>query len=439
LLLPDTPGNPNARPRIHAPMKPILIFILLATTLTALLTTPLSARAQPILTLKGAIRDAATKEPIPYATLSLAANGISTLTNEEGQFIFKIPPENQTDSIFITHIGYHPIAILPTPDAQLLLDLYREPAQLPGITVRPPDAWNLIEQAITRIPDNYPTRPFVLTGFYRTTSGYPHPKKIVDISEALFTIYSPDNQRSNMQFRLIRARNEKDLTAYNGRPYSLGSKPDDIMDRDMISRIHQTQILGDEGHNDHQFTYGGLIDYEGRPAYEIRFDEKDGIPRPLYKGRILIDTTTLAFLCFDYQVSPKGIPYLPHNSSGPGHNNPTGSNILIQYKRYGGKYYLHHIYIQQGIHSFLEGKKPIDYDTVRIRRNFIITRIDTGLVAFSRVGTKLDNQRIIENQIKENRAAKEDNYWENYNLIEADYNVDSAIAVIRANNARPKK
>jgi hypothetical protein len=417
-------------------MKPILIAALLATTLAQAQT---QAQSQPTLTLKGLIRDAATKQPIPYASITLTTNNISTLSNEAGQFIFKIPPENQNDSIEITHIGYHPAAIIAKPDTQLIIPLIQAPKELPEITIHPTDAWNMIQQAINKIPDNYPTRPFVLTGFYRSTSGYKNPNHIVDISEALFTIYSPDNERTNTQFRLIRARNEKDETALGGRPYSIGFKPDDIMDRDMISRIHQTQILGDEGHNDHQFAYKGLVDYEGQSAYEIHFDQKDDIPRPLYKGRIIIDTATLAFLCFDYQVSPKGIPYLPRHSEGPNHNDPTGSRILIQYKRYGGKYYLHHISTQTGIHSYMEGKKPIDFDTVHIRRNCIITRIDTGLIAFAKVGTKLDNQRTIENQIKENPKTKEDSYWENYNVLEADYNVDSAIAIIRANNARPKK
>src|SRR5258708_16737484 len=95
---------------------------------------------------------------------------------------------------------------------------------------------------------------------------------LIDLSEAIFTIYSPDNQRRNMQFRLVRARGDRDLTAFDGNEYSIGRRPNDLMDRDMISRIHETQILGDEGHNDHEFAYGGLIDYERKPAFEIRFD-----------------------------------------------------------------------------------------------------------------------------------------------------------------------
>lgn len=422
--------------------------IVAALVLLCALLSALSARSQdePVITLIGTILDASTGEPIAFATIALSTGEISTLSNDEGRFIFKIPVSRQNDSVFITHVGYHNLALPagnlgPGPGATkggATLRLQRAPTELADITVRPPDGWALIQQAIDRIPGNYPNRPFVLTGFYRSTSTLPHPKHIIGISEALFTLYSPDNRREDMQFRLIRGRNDKDLTAMDGQSWSMGFRPDDIMNRDMISRIHQTQILGDEGHNDHQFTYGGVIDYEGRPAYEIRFDQKDGIVRPLYKGRIIIDTASMAFLCFDYGISPKGLPY-QRRTRGPAHNVQTDVGVIIRYKRYGGKYYLHQTFLTGGIHSYIDGKQPVDHDTFRIRVNCLITRIDTGYLAFSRAGNKMDNARTIENQLKANLDVKGDAYWENYNLIEADYNVDSALAVIRSNNARPKK
>jgi hypothetical protein len=82
-----------------------------------------------------------------------------------------------------------------------------------------------------------------------------------------------------MKFRLIKARADRDLTAFDGRTWGMGRKPDDLMDLDMVSRIHETQILGDAGRNDHQFTYNGLIDYEGHTAYELTFDQKDGVAK----------------------------------------------------------------------------------------------------------------------------------------------------------------
>jgi hypothetical protein len=407
----------------------------IATLLTTLiLCTHLAANAQdePFILLRGIINDAATGEPIPLATISVTANGITTISNESGYFVFKLPIPNQHDTIFISHIGYQSVALTidATDTTTKTINLHPIAIQLPNVTVRPVNPNTLIDSAIARIPENYPTRPFVSTGFYRITGTLKG--KIIGLSEAVFDIYSPDNQRENMQFRLIKARADRDLTAYDGRPWGIGRRPDELMDRDMVSRIHETQILGDLGRNDHEFTYNGLIDYEGHTAYELTFDQKDGVAKPLFRGRIIIDTASLAFLCFDYGLSPKGLPY---RSLGPGpnHNDIVSAHLLIEYRRYGNKYYLDRVSTEHRIHSYIDGTQPVDYDTGLIALNYLVTRIDTGFTAYAKIGKKIKTDKTIEHQVRENTTVN-DNYWENHNAIEANFNVDSALNVIRANN-----
>jgi CarboxypepD_reg-like domain len=408
-------------------------------TLALLLCTRLAATAQdePVIRISGNIYDATTSEPIPLATISLTANGITTMSNEAGSFVFKIPADHQHDTIYISHIGYQSVALTidAADTAAKTINLHPTAIQLPGVIVRPVYALALIDSAIARIPDNYPTRPFVSTGFYRITDRLKG--KIIDLSEAVFDIYSPDNRRKNMQFRLIKARADRDLTAYDRRNWGIGRKPDDLMDRDMVSRIHETQILGDLGRNDHEFAYNGLVDYEGHTAYELTFDQKDGVAKPLYKGRIIIDTASLAFLCFDYGASPKGYPY---RSLGPGpaHNVLASTHLLIEYRKYGNKYYLNHVSTQHRIHSYFDGTPPVDYDTSLVALNYLVTRIDTGFTAYSKIGKKIKTDKTIEHQVRENTPVN-NNYWENYNAIEANFNVDSALAVIQRTNEGWKK
>jgi hypothetical protein len=51
------------------------------------------------------VRDAASGGPI---TVRLNGKGIATMTNEKGQFIFKIPAVGQNDSLSVTHVGFTP-------------------------------------------------------------------------------------------------------------------------------------------------------------------------------------------------------------------------------------------------------------------------------------------------------------------------------------------
>jgi len=78
------------------------------------------------------------------------------------------------------------------------------------------------------------------------------------------------------------------------------------------------------------------------------------------------------------------------------------------------------------------------YDTGLIKLNYLVTRIDTGFTAYSRIGKKIKTDKTIEHQVRENTTVN-DNYWENYNAIEANFNVDSALAVIRANNSKAQR
>jgi hypothetical protein len=406
-----------------------------------------SAQDNAIIRIDGLIRDAATGEAIPYATVSLAANSITTISNDSGFFTIKIPTSARGDTIYVSHIGYRNVgftipgsasanAASSSDDASLTITLQRAPVQLPDITVTSVSPLTIIDKAIANIPVNYPTRPFVSLGFYRKDSHYD--QKIIEISEAVFDVYSPDNDRKNMQFRLIKARADRDVTALGGINYFVGMSPDNLLDRDMVSRIHQTQILGDEGRNDHRFSYGGLIDYEGRPAYTIDFDQKEDIQRPLFKGRVIIDTATMAFLCFDYGLSPKGIAY---RSSGqtPLRGQMLANRFTILYRRYGAKYYLNQVTITARMHLYIEGDPSVRLDTLLTRLDYLVTRVDTGFIAYSKVGKTIDNTKAIEKQIRENAGKKAQEYWENYNLIAADYNVDSALNVIRTNNEAPKK
>jgi CarboxypepD_reg-like domain len=410
------------------------------------------AQHEPVTIFRGIILDSANGEALSYASVSLTRNGLNTLSNEEGQFIFKIPAHTPHDTIYISHIGYRsvslpsdqwrpsalgawPTATISASDsATKTIRLGKAPIQLPGVTVLHPDALGIIHKAIAKIPDNYPTRPYKLTGFYRVTSQ--EDRSIVEITEGIFNIVSPDNERQNDEFRLIKARADRDLLAFNGAGFLFGRKPNTLMNFDLVSRIHQSPFLGDTRQKEHDFHFNGLIDYEGRTAYEIVFDQKDSLKKPLYKGRIIIDTTSLAFLFFEYGRSPKGLPYVRPETFPPDtllYTLLLNSHVTIRYALYGSKYYLNHVHTVSNHHTHKDGIHAFDMNPLEPKTNYLITRIDTGAAAFKKEGELISDEQLIEEQIRPETYAKP-NFWENYNLIEPDFNIDSALAVIRYEN-----
>lgn len=393
------------------------------------------------LLLRGRIMSAGSGEAIPYATVSSPEGGINTMSNEEGNFIFKMPANGIRDSVYISHVGYAPVALAigPSDTGIMIIRLREKAVQLAEVVVNPIKALDLLGKASARIPDNYPSSPYIMNGFYRMSGTKEN--NIIDLSEAVFDIYSPDNDRKNKQIRLIKSRADIDLTAFNGNNINLGRRPQRLLDFDMVSRIDGTEILGERGLKDHDFVFNGTIDYDGVTAYEIGFDQKEGVERSLYRGKIIIDSQSLAFLSFDYMLSPKGLKYWPlkqalrngGNEQGPLHTDMLRDSVVVKYRKYGGKYYLNHVYTNSRIHFYGEGEKPFDCNPLVLTTNYLVTRIDTAHPEAFRKGEILKTDKVIESR-STRHSYLADVFWENYNLIEADFSVDSVAAIIRRNN-----
>jgi hypothetical protein len=419
--------------------KPIcalaLIFIYFSTCLGQ---TPL------VTILKGVILNSSTGEAIPYATISLATNGINTMSNEEGQFIFKIPEDDKRDSVYFTHIGYKTAARAITTSDTGFITIKLEQAfnQLPEVIVKPIDALDLVKQAIAKIPVNYPATPYVTKGFYRLTGTADN--KIIDISEAVFEIYSEDYGRGSKQFKLIKSRVDEDkaaTTISENNSLSFWQSPNAILHEDIVSDVSDANLLSDRRIKLYDFTLNGIVDYKGRKAYKIGFDQKDDVKQSDRKGALFLDSGNLAFLEFDFSLSPKGLKYWklkPEEKEKLDQlgvdENILGNKVIVTYSEYGGKYYLNHVQ-RTTSWRIAGGKNLLLFDPLIVKVDYLVTRIDTAGAKAFRKKEVLGNTKSIESQAAH---AIDDNFWESYNLIKADFNVDSAALVIRNKNQKPK-
>jgi CubicO group peptidase (beta-lactamase class C family) len=400
--------------------------------------------------LKGIIVNASTGESIPYATIQVSENGINTMSNENGLFIFKIPVIYNKEKILITHVGFKPQAIIfnMADSGARVIKLQEAVIGLQEVVVKKMDPLELIKNAIAKIPENYPVTPYRVSGFYRMTGL--KEKRVIDLSEAVFDIYYENYSGKNSQFKLIKSRVDKDLTAFNGSDnINMGLDPSAVVSIDMLSDIKGSDLLSEKGLASHVFSFKGIVHYNGQQAYEILFDEKDGIKKSLFKGKMLLNVDDLAFLEFDFRLSPKGVKYFDWGffmklmlSMAHVKADVLSDNKIITYRKYGGKYYLNHanntgqIYLAGGNRHFV-------LDPLATKINFLVTSIDTSDVKPFQKDEILRNKLSIESRSKTindtkdspDRSDTTDPFWENYNLIQAEYNVDSAVRVIQANNA----
>lgn len=405
-----------------------------------LIRVPSYAQDQSLLVLKGIVVDDSTGEGLSFATISYHSNGVNTMSNEHGGFLFKIRQGVPGDSIRISHVGYNAVT-LPTRQKNgdnLSIRLRRKPIQLSDVVVNAVDPLDIIRKAIDRIPDNYPNSPYLLDGFYRLTTTYDN--RVIELSEAVFQIFGRDYSTKSQQFKLVKSRIDKDWNAFSWNGITKIRRPEGIIAVDLVGRIHTAPVLGDTEMPAHEFSYLGIIDYEGREAYEIGFDQKSDVQKAYHRGTIIIDKETFAFLSITRTLSPRGIQYWKIKSKADRAalydarmtDTRYSDSVIVTWRPYGGKYYLRHYYRYTSGRLSGTDSSQFDLNPYFTETNYLVTRIDTDGVQPFPDSTLIDKRIPIERHASYARSS--DKFWENYNLIEASFNVDSVTTDIRRRN-----
>ncbi|HEY4652073.1 MAG TPA: carboxypeptidase-like regulatory domain-containing protein [Pontibacter sp.] len=108
--------------------------------LVVLLCSPLALLAQTIV-VKGSVRNAATGEPIAYASVGVLGKEYGTVADAEGRFNFSVPSANirASDSVIISSLGFEKAALKLSGVENKNLDVKLKPSavELSEVAVRP--------------------------------------------------------------------------------------------------------------------------------------------------------------------------------------------------------------------------------------------------------------------------------------------------------------
>ncbi|MFL9483484.1 serine hydrolase [Chitinophagaceae bacterium LWZ2-11] len=392
------------------------------------------AYTQNTTTITGSVIDASNKQPIAAVSITLNKNSSGTVTNASGAFALSVSGLSTSDTLKVSCIGYS-TKYIPVSAMQknVALNIKLEPnaVELKEAVIEARDPLKLINKAIARIPDNYYNKQHVTTGFYRLAVRKEH--DFVQFSEAVFDIYNfgyGDNTSS--KFKLIKVRSENDEEAMHG--INLGMKPKDIFKSDAVKDVSDNDILSKDGLKYHKFHMEGITDYKGTEAYEISFDQKDGLKKSLYKGKIYLSTQNLVFLCIQYALSPKGMPYSRFGDFGMRalmkivniDIDIIKDETKIEYRKIGDRWVLSNFNGNTTL-SFKSSRRHYEFPLTG-KVDYVITNVDTTARAPFSNQESLGNNKLIEDQTTVYDSA----FWKNYNIILPDYNAAEVIAKIKA-------
>jgi len=412
-----------------------------------------SVDAQTPISLSGKVIDKNTGEPLPYATIQLVGTSMGTITNQVGDFVFRIPTATSNPVVNFSYVGYQSVKLKgqSSDQDQLVIALKPSPVDLKEVVIKPIDPLQLITRSLEKFAQNYASKPYKAEGFQReyVTDG----RNVVQLLEVTFrSIGSNQSQSTTALDASYLEDKQAKVPLWNparGGFYTFGWTT-----VSGIESPNQTVFLGVELKKKsdlsryYSFEFKGTSTLNSKKVYVINFDQKRQIRKPLLKGTVYIDVETDAIVKLVHQVSPHGLPFLKaHRTWGGSIISKSPKRLTVQqdkwtvtYKQFGTKWYLNSLIIDTDFSAALVfmGLVQARKDSLQLHSERIVTTIDTtikpdagAITNIAEIGTIPTLQNFIKKEY-ENREAT----WTSVNYIKPDTSLARMARQLRLNNER---
>jgi len=376
-------------------------------------------------TISGTVRDARTNTPLGYAAIFVPGAKIGTVANIDGFFTLKIELPVNEKNFTISHVGYQTATfeIEPNLNRTRNYGLTSHLVTLPEVVVRPKDARELVSSAIFRIPENYPSQPQRLTGFYRET--IKRRRNFVSVAEAVVDIEQTPyrNFPGSDRVKILQARKSGDVERMDTLLVKLQGGPHVSMMLDVVKT--RDVILDPDFLKYYDYEIVDLIMIDGRTNYVVSFEPNTVFEFPIYSGRLFIDVEDLAFTRIDFELDvsdhAKATSMLVVRKPPRLRFRPLNVTYTVSYRKIGDMYFLN--YVRNELEFYADW-----------RRRLFRTRF-----------TIMSEMAITERVISSERIARRDafrptfiladlvmsyfdkDFWGSYNIIEPDKSIENAI------------
>lgn len=375
--------------------------------------------------LRGSVIDKDTREIIAFASIYLSGSNIGTITNTEGQFILKVPLRDSQGKIGVSCLGYKnieiPIPELKNKQNEIQLQIAR--FYIHELTVRKVDPIELLRNARSRITENYGNTPAMLTAFYRETIR--QNRNYVALSEAVFDVYkAPYNRDMDTdRVKIFKGRKSQDVTKMDTILFRLQGGPYYLFMLDIVKNTEE--LISEENINYYNYYYTGLETVENREAYTIEFDQKAGIGLSLYKGKIYIDTETLAISGAEFKLSPRGIEYAPDAMIK---KKPMGMKIdipeagyIVKYRFIDGRWFLS--YARSEARFRCKWNRKLFRSTYTTISEMAVTNIDVNNIVKYKGRESSKPTDVFSEQVGD---FEDPEFWGEYNIIRPEESIEEA-------------
>ena len=381
--------------------------------------------------MKGRVVDSRSGKPLEYATIAMYGTSLGSVSNEEGEFSFKIPPELPDPLIVVSYMGYKN-RFLPVSypvEQEVVVELEKETIPLQEVIIRLADPVILVEDALERIPSNYLKEHSTMTAYYRESvmrdkQCVVFTEAVLDVAKTPYASYSLSDQ-----VRIRQGRKITDISSEDTVIIKLHSGIYSSFNLDVVR--NRPDFLSEDFLNLYDLEFTDMMTYGDRLVYVISFRQKNHITSLMFQGKIYLDQESLAILAADFEYNPELIhkePDLFLVSHSPRIRiRPISAKYHVDYRPINDRYHV------SQVRAEVEMK-------VRRRRQWISSRYTIGIeMAITDVvpGERLRiplSDRVKPNSIISDRSFGFDPvFWGIYNTIQPEATLMESVRKIEHN------
>jgi hypothetical protein len=297
--------------------------------------------------ITGIIFDDESSEPLPYATIGLKHTGRGTVSNSNGEFGFKILPEDYRDTMVVSYLGYYAreIPVQQSLGNNFKVAMRREFIAIPEIIIKNQIPQEIINKTISKISENYGNTPVGMTAFYR--EGVLRKSQLQTYSEAILQIYKSAYSGSllNDQIKVFKSRKIENINVTDTLTVRLKAGLNTCLQLDGIKYIFD--FLSRENFNEYSYRLTDIVSFNEESAFEIEFGPREGAEITMFKGSVFINTTDFALLKADFEINAAYLKKMRDNfilnPSRDFTTWPVSVRYSVTYRELNNRYFLSHV------------------------------------------------------------------------------------------------
>jgi len=379
---------------------------------------------------KGKIVDKKSGTVLAFASLIVNGMNISSISNSEGEFSLKIPKEVVNPKIIVSFIGFKNKTVLlkDLKPEKTRIELEPSSIELPELNVVSKDAELLMRSVLEKKGVNYFNTQTLMTAFYRET--IKKNRSYVSLSEAVVEINKqPYTSFKSDGVKLYKARKKADYTKLDTLTFKLQGGPFNSLYLDIMK--NPDYLFTDDMFNNYDFTFDHSTYADNRLIYVLDFKQRPNKTEPLYFGKLYIDAQTLALksAVFSLNITDKDAAARMFIMKKPFNARvfPTDTKYRMDFMEKDGKWYYSYSRIELGLKIIW--KKRLFNTNYFSTVEMAVTDWGKG----SEVNSIDFKEKLSPNVIISDEATgfTDHQFWGEYNVIEPEKSIDSAIKKIQ--------